>query len=90
MLTRLKKMDTPEKVFYGVVALLVIGGVCLSFFTRQKTVELAAGPANCTVDAAHYSAHSDGSVTILKGAVVECDRYVAGPGAIRFTVKKAS
>lgn len=89
MLARLKKLDTPEKVLYGVSGLLVVVGASLSLFTHQKSVEVAAGPANCTVDAAHYVAHADGSVTILKGAVVECDRYVADPASMRFTMKKA-
>lgn len=89
MLARLKKLDTSEKVLYGVSALLVVAGASLSLLTHQKSVELAAGPANCTVDAAHYAAQADGSLTILKGAVVECDRYVADPASMRFTMKKA-
>lgn len=88
MLARLKKLDTPTKVLYGVSALLVVVGASLSFLTHQKPVELAAGPASCTVDAAHYAASADGSVTILKGAVVECDRYIADPASMRFTIKK--
>lgn len=88
MLARLNKLDTPTKVLYGVSALLMVVGAALSLLTHPKTVELAAGPASCNVDAAHYAALADGSVTILKGAVVECDRYISNPASMRFTIKK--
>lgn len=88
MPARLRKLDTPTRVMYGVSALLAEVGASLSFLTHEKPIELAAGPASCTVDAAHYAASADGSVTILKGAVVECDRSMADPASMRFTIKK--
>ncbi|MGF6637258.1 hypothetical protein [Paraburkholderia sp. MM6662-R1] len=90
VIARLKALEPSEKLFYGIAAALLVVGVCLYLLTHQKTVDLAAGAATCSVDAGHTKANADGSVTILKGAIVECDRDVPAASSARFTLKQPS
>lgn len=89
VIARLKAHDLSEKLFYGIAAVLLVVGVCLYLLTHQTAGELAAGAATCSVDARHTTANADGSVTILKGAIVECDRDVPTASSARFMLKHA-
>ncbi|MGF6996907.1 hypothetical protein [Paraburkholderia sp. GAS32] len=89
ILSRIASLDGPTKVLWSVGVLIVVITCALSALTHKKSVELAARPVNCTVDADHYKQQGDGTVTILKGAMVVCDRYASADTPIRFTVKKA-
>ena len=87
MLANIKQLDTGTKLFFGALAAVMSVAAVLSVWTHQSTTELTAGPANCTIDSAHVKSNSDGSVVVLRGAIVDCDRFIADPANARFTVK---
>lgn len=87
ILSRIKQLDTGAGLFFGSPAVAVVVVPALSALSHQETTEMSAGPANCAIDSAHVQPTNDGSMIVLKGAIIECDRIVGDSAKARFTVK---